>query len=142
MSPLDLHVLGTPPAFVLSQDQTLPFNPYISRCFTLGIFASLSFFLRVSSLYRFQGSPAHSTAFARASLHRISKQKAFVKHFLALFSEKNKADQRFRTMRDPPLRMFGFWPFLKLADIILFGFYPQVSLSSVKTNPLPSDTAL
>ena len=27
MSPLDLHVLGTPPAFVLSQDQTLMFNP-------------------------------------------------------------------------------------------------------------------
>ena len=27
MSPLDLHVLGTPPAFVLSQDQTLVFNP-------------------------------------------------------------------------------------------------------------------
>ena len=26
-SPLDLHVLGTPPAFVLSQDQTLVFNP-------------------------------------------------------------------------------------------------------------------
>ena len=23
MAPLDLHVLGTPPAFVLSQDQTL-----------------------------------------------------------------------------------------------------------------------
>jgi hypothetical protein len=23
LSPLDLHVLGTPPAFVLSQDQTL-----------------------------------------------------------------------------------------------------------------------
>ena len=28
LSPLDLHVLGTPPAFVLSQDQTLLFNPY------------------------------------------------------------------------------------------------------------------
>ena len=26
-SPLDLHVLSTPPAFVLSQDQTLSFNP-------------------------------------------------------------------------------------------------------------------
>ena len=26
-SSLDLHVLGTPPAFVLSQDQTLAFNP-------------------------------------------------------------------------------------------------------------------
>ena len=28
-SPLDLHVLSTPPAFVLSQDQTLAFNPFI-----------------------------------------------------------------------------------------------------------------
>ena len=28
MSPLDLHVLSTPPAFVLSQVQTLMFNPY------------------------------------------------------------------------------------------------------------------
>ena len=27
LSPLDLHVLGTPPAFVLSQDQTLALNP-------------------------------------------------------------------------------------------------------------------
>ena len=27
LSPLDLQVLGTPPAFVMSQDQTLSFNP-------------------------------------------------------------------------------------------------------------------
>ena len=27
ISPFDLHVLSTPPAFVLSQDQTLMFNP-------------------------------------------------------------------------------------------------------------------
>ena len=27
VSPFDLHVLSTPPAFVLSQDQTLMFNP-------------------------------------------------------------------------------------------------------------------
>ena len=26
LSPFDLHVLGMPPAFVLSQDQTLEFN--------------------------------------------------------------------------------------------------------------------
>ena len=26
-TPLDLHVLGTPPAFILSQDQTLILNP-------------------------------------------------------------------------------------------------------------------
>ena len=30
MSSLDLHVLSTPPAFVLSQDQTLMFNPFPS----------------------------------------------------------------------------------------------------------------
>ena len=34
LSPLDLHVLGTPPAFVLSQDQTLAFNPLSSIGFT------------------------------------------------------------------------------------------------------------
>ena len=28
ISPFDLHVLSTPPAFVLSQDQTLMFNPH------------------------------------------------------------------------------------------------------------------
>ena len=33
LSPLDLHVLGTPPAFVLSQDQTLAFNPLSSHRF-------------------------------------------------------------------------------------------------------------
>ena len=33
MSPLDLHVLGTPPAFVLSQDQTLVFNPSVPPLF-------------------------------------------------------------------------------------------------------------
>ena len=29
LSPLDLHVLGTPPAFVLSQDQTLNKSLYL-----------------------------------------------------------------------------------------------------------------
>ena len=58
MSPLDLHVLGTPPAFVLSQDQTLSFNPFIripsSR---LGrSLSELTVVLSCVSLYRFQGS--------------------------------------------------------------------------------------
>ena len=39
---LDLHVLGTPPAFVLSQDQTLEFNlltasPLSLTFFSLGL---------------------------------------------------------------------------------------------------------
>ena len=150
MSPLDLHVLGTPPAFVLSQDQTLPFNPLTLSCFTLRNLRCLSlilsdkpFPLRVSSLYRFQGSlgspatsiiatphrRAHSFRLTsplksflppavfrgspsgfRASLDRITKAKSFVKHFLAVFSEKKQADQRFRTMRNLPDKKFGFWP--------------------------------
>ena len=34
-SPLDLHVLGTPPAFVLSQDQTLKFDSIAQRSLAL-----------------------------------------------------------------------------------------------------------
>ena len=34
-TPFDLHVLGTPPAFVLSQDQTLVFNPFESQKLSL-----------------------------------------------------------------------------------------------------------
>ena len=72
ISPLDLHVLSTPPAFVLSQDQTLMFNPYLSlyhsprtrqsqslppafnERFTLS--ESDCFLYNDFSLYRFQGS--------------------------------------------------------------------------------------
>ena len=63
MSPLDLHVLGTPPAFVLSQDQTLPFNPIqtlkLFPVLKLNSSESLSLLIALLSfnLYRFQGSP-------------------------------------------------------------------------------------
>ena len=71
MSPLDLHVLGTPPAFVLSQDQTLPFNPLNTFVFKLfGIFAE---FLARFSLYRFQGSPARSPHFRSGELDYNTK---------------------------------------------------------------------
>ena len=53
---------------------------------------------------------APSRGFPQASLHRISKPIRFVKRFLVLFSEKNKAAQRFRTMRRPPWKMFVFLP--------------------------------
>ena len=42
VSPLDLHVLGTPPAFVLSQDQTLMFNPSHPALISLGSLRCLS----------------------------------------------------------------------------------------------------
>ena len=40
MSPLDLHVLGTPPAFVLSQDQTLMFESLLTSSVLTRFFAS------------------------------------------------------------------------------------------------------
>ena len=47
-SPLDLHVLGTPPAFVLSQDQTLIFDLFAQalalRLFLVRIGIDFAFF--------------------------------------------------------------------------------------------------
>ena len=51
--------------------------------------------------------------------------------FLALFSEKYKADQRFRTMRRLALQMFGFWTFPQTVFRISFGFYRRSVLRFV-----------
>ena len=50
ISPFDLHVLSTPPAFVLSQDQTLMFNPYCSPLYLLRL-AKASAFSRLTAFY-------------------------------------------------------------------------------------------
>ena len=44
LAPFDLHVLGTPPAFVLSQDQTLEFNLFKKQ---ISLFFALCFRLVV-----------------------------------------------------------------------------------------------
>ena len=85
MSPLDLHVLGTPPAFVLSQDQTLSFNPFI-RIPSSRLGRSLSeltvVLSCVFSLYRFQGS----APLAR-SLYILSNPPRFVNTFFKVFGD-------------------------------------------------------
>ena len=85
MSPLDLHVLGTPPAFVLSQDQTLSFNPFI-RIPSSRLGRSLSeltvVLSCVFSLYRFQGS----APLAR-SLYILSNLPRFVNTFFKVFGD-------------------------------------------------------
>ncbi len=48
LSPLDLHVLGTPPAFVLSQDQTLIFDLY-----SLKLSLCVYFFVRIGIDFAF-----------------------------------------------------------------------------------------
>ena len=58
-SPLDLHVLSTPPAFVLSQDQTLSFNPVYILPVSPGktqLIRNYCLFFALFCLYRFQGS--------------------------------------------------------------------------------------
>ena len=86
MSPLDLHVLSTPPAFVLSQDQTLSFNPlsltgFIRPSSTHSELLSLFAFL---FLYRFQGSVPIRGSAARVSLCILSNLSAFVNDFWEL----------------------------------------------------------
>ena len=92
LSPLDLHVLGTPPAFVLSQDQTLAFNPlYLSgvspaRCKLIRNYCL--FVCVILVLYRFQGSVLSGRLLgaARVSLYIISSPQRNVNTFLQLFS--------------------------------------------------------
>ena len=93
MSPLDLHVLGTPPAFVLSQDQTLPFNPVTSFDASLfGIFAVFFLIARLFPLYRFQGSlRSVSRVFSQASLTIIPDPLPLVKVFFAFFENHQKS---------------------------------------------------
>ena len=88
LSPLDLHVLGTPPAFVLSQDQTLAFNPFKSLALTrnlslIGIICLFAFLPLLCIVFKVQPrlflwSPA------RRSLI-ISKLFAFVNTFSQSF---------------------------------------------------------
>ena len=84
ITPFDLHVLGTPPAFVLSQDQTLEFNLLQRfRCLVLFNFAWSFRFSRcclsisknqlglfVVSLYSFQGARCLVSTCARARFSR------------------------------------------------------------------------
>ena len=88
MSPLDLHVLGTPPAFVLSQDQTLMFNPSLpqssaptdSRFRCLSQKSDCSFLLLFLHYIVFKDRLPFALATTSDS---ISKLPPFVKHFFS-----------------------------------------------------------
>ena len=98
--PFDLHVLGTPPAFVLSQDQTLEFNLLnasqrfahflsLGRVFYFRVRNSLISrseltWLVVDALYSFQG--ASLSGFFRDSFVSISHPFPFVNTFFHFFS--------------------------------------------------------
>ena len=59
VSPFDLHVLGTPPAFVLSQDQTLIFKSLNDCSFLFKIFVSKFIACELTSLFVWVFTPAH-----------------------------------------------------------------------------------
>ena len=124
MSPLDLHVLGTPPAFVLSQDQTLPFNPSIrTQASRLSVRSNSSesslsssliarFSLCIVFKVRLPSSipqPPFRGASSRASLHRIPNAKVFVKRFLKKNFKKIEDNQRFRTLTSSSPKSFVFF---------------------------------
>ena len=84
MSPLDLHVLGTPPAFVLSQDQTLAFNPLSSHQFPDSSLLIRNYCLSFALLflYRFQGSVLAALA---SQLRYNNIDRLFCQHLFANF---------------------------------------------------------
>ena len=89
-TPLDLHVLGTPPAFVLSQDQTLAFNPLSSIGFTDQVQLIRNYCLFVCVilvLYRFQGSvPAVAVSRVSKLVYIITPPKNCQHLFVTFFS--------------------------------------------------------
>ena len=99
LSPLDLHVLGTPPAFVLSQDQTLSFNPLSLNQVPpdqVSLIRNYCLVCVVIVLYRFQGSVlslGRSSGATRKPVHNIMnsriRQAVFSKflRFFAFFLE-------------------------------------------------------
>ena len=88
ISPLDLHVLSTPPAFVLSQDQTLAFNPvYILPVCTgkTQLIRNYCHNFAFHSLYRFQGSAPIRRSAARVSLCILSNFARKVNTYFSFF---------------------------------------------------------
>ena len=92
-TPFDLHVLSTPPAFVLSQDQTLVFNPqsgsyWFSPAPRLKLIPELTV-VSPLTLYRFQGSPlASRVSFVTLSRERLiilTQPASFVNTFFKVF---------------------------------------------------------
>ena len=84
MLPFDLHVLGMPPAFNLSQDQTLQFNSDVNIStnvfLLLYIFCAL-FLLRAPTqfvFYLLMNLPRRRAAYS-------THLRFYVKHFLHLF---------------------------------------------------------
>ena len=89
VSPLDLHVLSTPPAFVLSQDQTLSFNPvyiltgYPAKYQLIRNYCHNFAFL---VLYRFQGSVPRSALSAVRLVYTNRLQAESQRLFSTFFS--------------------------------------------------------
>ena len=86
-SPLDLHVLSTPPAFVLSQDQTLAFNPvyfFTGLTSKTQLIRNYCLFFAFHFLYRFQGSVPVQRYLASKLVYLITTQRKS-QHLFAVF---------------------------------------------------------
>ena len=85
--PFDLHVLGTPPAFILSQDQTLhclSMEPSFGSCLLLACFISECFLTHLFDVFLFSFQCSGHSALAECSLI-LSSPLLFVKHFFHIF---------------------------------------------------------
>ena len=121
--PFDLHVLGTPPAFILSQDRTLSLKFVWSSQETLGFFNRyycLRSFLKISWTCNNSGQRIFCSGFLRNAC--ISKEAWLKIHWMNPISEKTEG---FRAWTE--LLLQGHWPPRSLPYRPLFlefsGFY-------------------
>ena len=100
--PIDLHVLGTPPAFILSQDQTLHLIDSLADSF-VSLFFKLTFF-SVLSCSVFKDRFASLSASALLTyLFLFPKATLFFMFFSKKFVPRKDREERYRKTADFPL---------------------------------------
>ena len=112
VSPLDLHVLSTPPAFVLSQDQTLSFNPvYTSPGFSTRQSSTHSELLSFLCVILSVSFSRFSAACAKApcDLYILSKSQRNVNRFFKLFFTFGRSFQNVEHSAKILFPSFRFW---------------------------------
>ena len=149
-SPLDLHVLGTPPAFVLSQDQTLSFNPLFlnqvspTKFHSFGItvlFALLLFCIvfKVRTSLASGFSAARATSFVSILLFRPLVKGVLERflRFFAFFLDFRTISAFSRHHRSPFSEPSSLFPFSLFVRIIRRHLSACFHRQRIKKKPLP-----
>ena len=143
--PFDLHVLGTPPAFILSQDQTLMFNLVLllSNVFRHRNYSAFQVFvLWIFSFSYLEFSGLHYCLFVNvqaAAFNNISDSFNILARLSILCQahikkiSKNIFQYRFLTLNS--LWVSRLWSFLAISSRLSYNFLPRASPISIFAFP-------